>query len=49
MPKVHLTPLWWVAAGLVLLGVVHAGLGLSAGGWIAGVLYLVVSTTLLIV
>lgn len=49
MPKVHLTPWWWVAAGIGALVLVHVGLGLSAAGWAAGIAYLLISTTLLTV
>jgi phosphatidylglycerophosphate synthase len=49
MPKVHLAPWAWVVAGVAGLALVHVGVGLSTAGWIAGVSYLVVSTTLLTV
>lgn len=45
MPKVHLTPWALVAAGVVLLALVHP----SLAGWVAGTGYLLVSTTLLTV
>jgi phosphatidylglycerophosphate synthase len=47
MPKVHLTPWLWVAGGAAVLVVMHLAVGLSAGGWIAGLAYLIVSTILL--
>jgi phosphatidylglycerophosphate synthase len=49
MAKVHLTPWAWVVAGVAGLVLVQLTVGLSAAGWIAGVAYLVVSTTLLTV
>lgn len=49
MPKVHLTPWSWVVAGVAVLVVVQALVGLSVAGWIAGIAYLVVSTVLLTV
>jgi phosphatidylglycerophosphate synthase len=45
--KVHLTPWWWVAGGIGLLAVVHLAVGLSVGGWVAGLVYLVASSALL--
>ncbi len=49
MPKVHLTPWWWVAAGIGMLLLMHVALGLSAAGWAVGIAYFLVSTTLLTV
>ena len=47
MRKVHLMPWPWVVAGGAALVLVHVFSGLSAAGWMAGIAYLVVSTTLL--
>ena len=47
MPKVHLAPLSSIAAGLFGLFAVDRVSPLSAAGWAAGVLYLVVSNGLL--
>lgn len=47
MPKVHLAPLSSIAAGLCGLFAVDRVSPLSAAGWAAGVLYLVVSNGLL--
>jgi phosphatidylglycerophosphate synthase len=49
MPKVHLTPWAWVAGGVAALALMHLATGLSVAGWIAGILFLLVSTTLLTV
>ena len=47
MRKVQLAPLWSVAGGVAGLAVVAWFDVLSAAGWLAGLLYLVVSNTLL--
>ncbi|WP_127476621.1 CDP-alcohol phosphatidyltransferase family protein [Microbacterium sulfonylureivorans] len=47
MPKVHLAPLSSIAAGLLGLFAVDSVSPLSAAGWTAGLLYLVVSNGLL--
>ncbi|GAA3641896.1 CDP-alcohol phosphatidyltransferase family protein [Microbacterium awajiense] len=47
MQKAHLTPLWSVGAGVIGLVAVDASDALSAAGWGAGLLYLIVSNTLL--
>lgn len=49
MAKVHLAPWVWVPLGVVALGLVHTAAGLSPAGWIVGVTYLLVSSTLLTV
>jgi phosphatidylglycerophosphate synthase len=45
--KVHLAPVWSVVAGVAGLAVIAAFGALSAGGWVAGLLYLVASNLLL--
>ena len=47
MRKVQLAPLWSVGAGLIGLAFVAWFDVLSAAGWLAGLLYLVVSNALL--
>ena len=47
MRKVHLIPWSWVVAGVAALALLHATAGLSVAGWVAGLTYLIVSTTLL--
>ncbi|HEY4225614.1 MAG TPA: CDP-alcohol phosphatidyltransferase family protein [Pseudolysinimonas sp.] len=46
MAKVHLVPWWWALVGLAALPLVHMVAPLSLGGWLAGVVYLVVSSLL---
>ncbi|GAA1981154.1 CDP-alcohol phosphatidyltransferase family protein [Microbacterium pumilum] len=47
MQKVHLAPLWSFVGGVAGLALVNWFGALSAAGWIAGLLYLVVSNVLL--
>lgn len=49
MRKVHLMPWAWAVGGAGLLMVMHVLVGLSIAGWIAGAVYLLVSTTLVVV
>ena len=47
MQKVHLAPLWSFVGGVAGLALVNGFGALSAAGWIAGLVYLVVSNVLL--
>ncbi len=46
MPKVQITPWWWVFGALAALLVVTSAVPLTVGGWAAGTIYLAVSSTL---